>query len=133
MILLFNLSQHPLLPVIKETAKDQHEALRLIPPEENRLPIRTLLDPSAPQGPLMPKLAENPDLMVAESFDAPMMLFCKMTQGEISSFVDQLKQSSKGASARILKAMLTPTNLNWTAPYLYAHLREEARMMRRNS
>ncbi|MBO6159358.1 MAG: DUF3783 domain-containing protein [Firmicutes bacterium] len=131
MILLFNLSQHPLLPVIKETAKDHHKVLRLISPEENRLPIRALLDPSDVRDPLMPKLAE--DLIAPDSFDAPMMLFCKMKQDEISSFVDRLRELSNGGSARILKAMLTPTNQNWTAPYLYAHLREEARMMRRNS
>ena len=132
MILLFELENHPLLPSINLTAGLMGQELVHVAKEEYQTPLKDILqgDRTMPDNPLskaaplaMPS-AEG--LMPStDSQIEPMMIFTGMNPDQVSDFVDQLKIQSRGQSGAVLKAMLTPTNLHWSALYLCSHLREE--------
>ena len=132
MILLFELENHPLLPSINLTAGLMGQELVHVAKEEYQTPLKDILqgDRTMPDNPLskaaplaMPSaegLMPPADIQIE-----PMMIFTGMNPNQVSDFVDQLRIQSRGQSGAVLKAMLTPTNLHWSALYLYSHLREE--------
>ena len=132
MILLFELENHPLLPSINLTAGLMGQELVHVAKEEYQTPLKDILqgDRTMPDNPLskaaplaMPSaegLMPSADIQIE-----PMMIFTGMNPDRVSDFVDQLKIQSRGQSGAVLKAMLTPTNLHWSALYLCSHLREE--------
>ena len=132
MILLFELENHPLLPSINLTAGLMGQELVHVAKEEYQTPLKDILqgDRTMPDNPLskaaplaMPSaegLMPYTDIQLE-----PMMIFTGMNPDQVSDFVDQLKIQSRGQSGAVLKAMLTPTNLHWSALYLCSHLREE--------
>lgn len=119
MILLYRLNEHPLFPSIRMLcAMYGHEA-RIIETNELRQPLRELV--SAETRTALPFAVP----VVNQIPEEPLMLFAGMDQEQVSSFVDQLKALSGGTSSKILKAMLTPTNAEWSTLYLLEHLQEE--------
>ncbi|MBO4888385.1 MAG: DUF3783 domain-containing protein [Firmicutes bacterium] len=122
MILLYRLEEHPLLPAIRMLcAMYGHEA-RIIGTNEIRQPLRQLV--SAEPGTFLP-FAVPATAPVDQVPEEELILFAGMDQEQVSHFVDQLKALSKGTSSKILKAMLTPTNAEWSTLYLLEHLQEE--------
>lgn len=132
MILLFELENHPLLPSINLTAGLMGQELVHVAKEEYQTPLKDILqgDRTMPDNPLskaaplaMPSaegLMPSADIQIE-----PMMIFTGMNPDQVSDFVDQLRIQSRGQSGAVLKAMLTPTNLHWSALYLCSHLQEE--------
>ena len=139
MILLFELENHPLLPSINLTAGLMGQELVHVAKEEYQTPLKDILqgDRTMPDNPLskaaplaMPSaeglMPSAKSLMPSADIQIePMMIFTGMNPDQVSDFVDQLRIQSRGQSGAVLKAMLTPTNLHWSALYLCSHLREE--------
>lgn len=67
----------------------------------------------------IPGIKPQPSLIT--QLDAPMMVLC-MPQGRLDGFLTALRGAGVQAP---FKAMLTPTNQNWTAPALLAELKRE--------
>lgn len=144
MILLYGLNGHPAISTINVTAGLFSEELRYVDPSEHHLPLRVLvagtetetpasfLKPMAsyPAGPTaapsgLPFPAMNAGTDPTGATMEPMMVFVGMDAEKVSRFVDQLRVLSAGLSRNILKAMLTPTNQEWSGLYLIEHLKEE--------
>ena len=122
MILLYRLNEHPLFPSIRMLcAMYGHEA-RIIETNELRQPLRELVSAETRTALPFAVPAAAPVDPVPEE---PLILFAGMDQEQVSHFVDQLKALSGGTSSKILKAMLTPTNAEWSTLYLLEHLQEE--------
>lgn len=132
MILLFELENHPLLPSINLTAGLMGQELVHVAKEEYQTPLKDILqgDRTMPDNPLSkaaPLAMPSAEVFMpsADIQIEPMMIFTGMNPDQVSDFVDQLRIQSRGQSGAVLKAMLTPTNLHWSALYLCSHLREE--------
>ena len=66
------------------------------------------------------------DRAVGEAFPEPVMVFCHLTAPQLDHLLPELgKLGARGC----LKAMLTPTNKNWTLRQLYAELCRERESM----
>ena len=132
MILLFGLDDHPLFGTVAMLSTMCGHEIRKVALSESRKPLRELLSgkteplslgASMPKGfPAAPAFA---DPVIGSVPEDPLILFAGMNQEEVSAFVDQLKTLSGGTSSRILKAMITPTNIEWSISYLLEHLKEE--------
>ena len=59
----------------------------------------------------------------ADAFPEEMLVFCHMTNAQLNRFLQTLKQQRVPAFP--LKAILTPTNAEWTPVALCAELKEE--------
>ena len=57
------------------------------------------------------------------SFADELLVFCHMSSMQVNRFLQTARQMRFAPVA--LKAVLTPTNVNWTAQQLHAELREE--------
>ena len=91
--------------------------LRTVAPEEFALPVGALAGVlSAP---------ESPERV--EPFDDEMIHMAHFRPGMLDAFLNGFRQS-RIPSVK-LKAMLTETNAAWTAPALYAAIREEHEQM----
>lgn len=64
-----------------------------------------------------------PELEKADAFPEEMLVFCHMTNAQLNRFLQTLKQQRVPAFP--LKAILTPTNADWTPIALCAELKEE--------
>ena len=132
MILLFGLDEHPLFGTVAMLSAMCGHEIRKVAQSESRKPLKELLvektEPlslgaSVPKGfPAAPAFA---DPVIGSVPEDPLILFAGMNQEEVSTFVDQLKTLSGGTSSRILKAVITPTNIEWSISYLLEHLKEE--------
>ena len=132
MILLFGLDEHPLFGAVAMLSAMCGQEIRKVAQSESRKPLKELLSEkteslslgaSVPKGfPAAPAFA---DPVIGSVPEDPLILFAGMNQEEVSTFVDQLKTLSGGTSSRILKAMITPTNIEWSISYLLEHLKEE--------
>ena len=123
MILLFGLDEHPLFGTVAMLSAMCGHEIRKVDPSEARKPLKELLSGKTeplPLGASMPK-----GFPVAPALADPLILFVGMNQEEVSTFVDQLKTLSGGTSSRVLKAVITPTNIEWSISYLLEHLKEE--------
>ena len=135
MILLYRLDQDPLLPAIQMLAAMREQEIRLIQPAEAFRPVREVLEGEGFDSPMGTAAAMGPAVsapvaaaagpVIGTPPEDPLILFAGMDQEEVSRWVDQLKALSGGASSKILKAMVTPTNIQWSISYLLEHLKEE--------
>ncbi|MBR3393921.1 MAG: DUF3783 domain-containing protein [Firmicutes bacterium] len=132
MILLFGLDEHPLFGTVAMLSTMCGQEIRKVALSEAKKPLKELLSgkteplplgASVPKGfPAAPAFA---DPVIGSVPEDPLILFAGMNQEEVSAFVDQLKTLSGGTSSRILKAVITPTNIEWSIFYLLEHLKEE--------
>lgn len=68
--------------------------------------------------------------MAGENFDEPMLVMCNLNEEQFNSFLEALRRAPL---PRIdLKAVLTPTNVGWSACQLYAELCREREAFRRS-
>lgn len=91
--------------------------LRVVRPEEFALPVGALAGVLAPPETTAP----------VTPFDDEMILMAHFRAGMLDAFLNGFRQS-RIPSVK-LKAMLTETNAVWTAPALYAAIREEHEQM----
>ena len=68
-------------------------------------------------------MTEKTDAVPVEVFSEEMMIFCFMDHAAVNRFLQTAKQMRFAPVA--LKAVLTPTNAEWTPAQLCAELREE--------
>lgn len=126
MILLYNLTDHPILAFLTPFAAMFGESLRHVSKAEYALPLGKLCygdlykpDANA-EKPLPSPLAKMP-----EAIDESMMVFAGMPQDKVMMLLDFIKVQN--APKVSLKAVMTPTNQHWSSYLLYAHLTEERR------
>ena len=87
--------------------------VQVVPPEDFTQPLAALAG-------LTERVA---DAAPAEAFADEMLVFCHMTNAQLNRFLQTLKQQRVPAFP--LKAILTPTNADWTPIALCAELKEE--------
>ena len=68
-------------------------------------------------------LSDPADAAPAEAFPEEMLVFCHMDDAAVNRFLQTAKQMRFAPVA--LKAILTPTNAEWTPAQLCAELRQE--------
>ena len=68
-------------------------------------------------------LAERADPAPAEAFSEEMLIFCHMDNAAVNRFLQTAKQMRYAPVA--LKAILTPTNAEWTPVQLCQELKQE--------
>ena len=68
-------------------------------------------------------LSDPADAAPAEAFPEEMLVFCHMDNAAVNRFLQTAKQMRFAPVA--LKAILTPTNAEWTPAQLCAELRQE--------
>lgn len=87
--------------------------VQVVPPEDFTQPLSALAG-----------LTERiPEPEKADAFPEEMLVFCHMTNAQLNRFLQTLKQQRVPAFP--LKAILTPTNADWTPIALCAELKEE--------
>lgn len=118
MILLFQMNSHPSLAAINGVAFFTRQEVRYVEESQYTTPLKDLAFPELAL-PKAPKALQAP----LPSLPEPMMLFAGMDHEEVSRFIDLLNQT--GAPRIALKAVLTPTSMEWTPLELYEHLKEE--------
>ena len=91
--------------------------LRVVQPEEFALPVGVLAGVIAPPETVSP----------VEAFSDEMIVMAHFRSGMLDAFLNGFRQS-RIPSVK-LKAMLTETNAAWTAPALYAAIKEEHEQM----
>ena len=91
--------------------------LRVVQPEEFALPVGVLAGVIAPPETVSP----------VEPFSDEMIVMAHFRPGMLDAFLNGFRQS-RIPSVK-LKAMLTETNAAWTAPALYAAIKEEHEQM----
>ena len=87
-------------------------AVRPVPAEECCQPISALCG-----------LTEQAEASPAEAFPEEMLIFCHMDNAQVNRFLQTAKQMRYAPVA--LKAILTPTNAEWTPVQLCAELKDE--------
>lgn len=85
---------------------------KVVPPEDFSQPLAALAG-----------LTERTDAPEAAPFADEMIVFCHMTNVQLNSFLKTAKQQRIPSFP--LKAILTPTNAEWTPTALCAELKEE--------
>lgn len=68
-------------------------------------------------------LAEHAETTAAEAFPEEMLIFCHMDNAQVNRFLQTAKQMRW--TPVTLKAILTPTNAEWTPSQLCAELKQE--------
>lgn len=111
MILTFNLSDAR-LSKLRFLCMKLGAAVRAVPPEDAGQRIAALCG-----------LAEPEEAPAAEGFPEEMLIFCHMDNAQVDRFLKTAKQLRFAPVA--LKAVLTPTNADWTAQRLHAELKQE--------
>ena len=110
-ILTFNLSETR-LSKLRFLCMKLGLAVKAVPAEDFSQPIATLCG-----------LAERADAAPAETFSEEMLVFCHMDNALVNRFLQTAKQMRYAPVA--LKAILTPTNAEWSPVQLCAELRQE--------
>ena len=87
-------------------------AVRPVPAEECCQPISALCG-----------LTEQAEASPAEAFPEEMLIFCHMDNAQVNRFLQTAQQMRYAPVA--LKAILTPTNAEWTPVQLCAELKDE--------
>ena len=111
MILTFNLSDARLAK-LRFLCMKLGVAVRPVPAEECNQPIGALCG-----------LAEPTDAPAGDAFPEEMLVFCHMSDAQVNRFLQTAKQLRFAPVA--LKAVLTPTNAEWSPARLCAELRQE--------
>ena len=112
MILLYQIDNLPGWPALQAAIAMKKETYRLVHPEEYHLTLGQLAA-GEKSGPGLPSAPIN----------QPMMIFCGMNQSDLTRFLALNREL--GGPQVSLKAMLTPTNQNWTTMQLFTELKEE--------
>ena len=119
-ILAFNLDEDA-LKTLKGICDWLQLRLKSVPPESFALPLGALAG--------MPAAALGASLVGAPFFNDPMLVMCQLDEPRFNAFLGALRGS--GIPAIPLKAVLTPTNANWSALQLHSELmREHAAIQR---
>lgn len=111
MILTFNLSDARLAK-LRFLCMKLGLMVKPVPAEETAQPIAALCG-----------LAGRTDAPAAEAFPEEMLVFCHMSDAQVNRFLQTAKQLRFAPVA--LKAVLTPTNAEWSPARLCAELRQE--------
>lgn len=110
-ILTFNLNENR-LSKLRFICMKLGLAVRPVPAEECCQPISALCG-----------LTEQAEASPAEAFPEEMLIFCHMDNAQVNRFLQTAKQMRYAPVA--LKAILTPTNAEWTPVQLCAELKDE--------
>ena len=110
-ILTFNLSESR-LSKLRFLCMKLGLAVKAVPAEDFSQPIATLCG-----------LAERADAAPAETFSEEMLVFCHMDNALVNRFLQTAKQMRYAPVA--LKAILTPTNAEWSPAQLCQELKDE--------
>ncbi len=86
--------------------------VRPVPPEDLCQPLSALCG-----------LSDRVDAVPADPVTQEMLVFCHMDNAQVNRFLQTAKQMRFAPVA--LKAILTPTNAQWTLPQLCAELQAE--------
>lgn len=111
MILTFNLSDARLAK-LRFLCMKLGLAVKPIPAEEAGQPIAALCGLAAPT-----------DARADDAFPEEMLVFCHMSDAQVNRFLQTAKQLRFAPVA--LKAVLTPTNAEWSPARLCGELRQE--------
>lgn len=111
MILTFNLSDARLAK-LRFLCMKLGLAVGPVPAEECNQPIGALCG-----------LTEPTDAPAGDAFPEEMLVFCHMSDAQVNRFLQTAKQLRFAPVA--LKAVLTPTNAEWSPARLCAELRQE--------
>ena len=110
-ILTFNLSESR-LSKLRFLCMKLGLAVKAVPAEDFSQPIAALCG-----------LAERADAAPAETFSEEMLVFCHMDNALVNRFLQTAKQMRYAPVA--LKAILTPTNAEWSPAQLCQELKDE--------
>lgn len=110
-ILTFNLNEAR-LSKLRFLCMKLGVAVKPVPAEDWNQPVSVLCGLSAPV-----------EAAPAEAFPEEMLIFCHMDNGQVNRFLTTCRQMRFAPVA--LKAILTPTNAEWTPVQLHAELRQE--------
>ncbi len=110
-ILSFNLSDER-LSRLRFACMKLGLAVKAVPAEDFARPIAALCG-----------LADGGENIPGEPFSGEMIVFCHMGNAQVSRFLQTAKQMRFAPVA--LKAILTPTNAEWTPIQLHAELKAE--------
>ncbi len=110
-ILTFNLSETRLAK-LRFLCMKLGLTVKPVPAEDYAQPIGALCG-----------LAEPTAATAAEAFPEEMLIFCHMDNAQVNRFLQSAKQMRWAPVA--LKAILTPTNAEWTPIQLCAELKQE--------
>ena len=110
-ILTFNLNENR-LSKLRFICMKLGLAVRPVPAEDFCQPISALCG-----------LTELAEASPAEAFPEEMLIFCHMDNAQVNRFLQTAKQMRYAPVA--LKAILTPTNAEWTPVQLCAELKDE--------
>ena len=110
-ILTFNLNENR-LSKLRFLCMKLGVAVKPVPAEDFCLPISALCG-----------LSEPVEASPAEAFAEEMLIFCHMDNAQVNRFLQTAKQMRFAPVA--LKAILTPTNAEWTPAQLCQELKDE--------
>ena len=110
-ILTFNLNENRLTK-LRFLCMKLGLAVRPVPAEDFCQPISALCG-----------LSEAVEAAPAEAFPEEMLIFCHMDNAQVNRFLQTARQMRFAPVA--LKAILTPTNAEWTPMQLCAELKDE--------
>ena len=110
-ILVFNLNEAR-LSKLRFLCMKLGLAVKPVPAEDCCQPISALCG-----------LSEPAEASPADIFPEEMLIFCHMDNAQVNCFLQTAKQMRFAPVA--LKAILTPTNVEWTPVQLCAELRQE--------
>ena len=110
-ILTFNLNENR-LSKLRFLCMKLGLTVRPVPAEDFCQPIAALCGLSAPA-----------EASPAEAFPEEMLIFCHMDNAQVNRFLQTARQMRFAPVA--LKAVLTPTNAEWTPVQLCAELKDE--------
>lgn len=99
--------------------------IRAVEPEEYDIPVGMLAGVKDME--VIPEKEGVDDPAVSVDISSPMMIMCGLTGSRVDELLRQMRRA--GVPLIDLKAMLTPTNLNWNSRQLYEELEKEHEAM----
>ena len=116
-LLLYDPVNSPWVPKLKQHCAIQGLRLRLVEPSDLGRTVSALAQGLAPE--------ETPT--VSATVDEPILIFCSLTNAQLDRMLAALRKLETPRT--LLKAVLTPTNANWTLAALYGELCRERQSM----
>jgi hypothetical protein len=118
-VLVYQMEDHTRLKRLREIAKTLQVQVRRIGAEDYQVPLRAILERRKPYS----HTGETGEI------NAEMIVFCGLTDSVLERFLYALRQMGTVAH----KAVLTPTNAEWSGVTLFAELERERLEMEKNT